>query len=164
MTDRKSQFEMSIDTRTLYDLLIKANVGDTVTFTAMSEALGRPVQGSEPSLQSALRHAFNQDECAFGNVRTVGYRRLTDAEIVGSGEIETSLIRRRAKKAGKRLSYVENYDKMTPDEKIKHNSYMSIFSALSQITKTSAIKKIEGAVAKHGESLPLAKTLEAFKQ
>lgn len=163
MIDKLTRFEMSIDTRTLYELIMKAEIGDTVTFESMKSALGRPVEGNEPSLQSALRHAFNQDDRYFANVRKVGYKRLTDIEIVGSGEIETSHIRRRAKRAGKRLTLVQDFSKLTPDERIRHNTYLSIFSAMAQITKNSAVKKLEGVVKQSGESLPLAKTLEALK-
>lgn len=161
--DKQSRFEMSIDTRTLYELLMKAEIGETVTFTAMSAALGHVVMGGDPALQSALHHAFNQDERPFANVRKVGYKRLTDAEIIASGDIETGAIRRRAKRAGKRLTFVEDFDSLTSGEKIKHNTFLSVFAAMAQITKASALKKIETEVSRTGESLPVAKTLEAFK-
>lgn len=159
----KTKFEMSIDTRITYDLLMKAAIGETVTYAAIAKELGRPVSGAEPHLQSALHRCLSNDNRVFANVSRVGYKRLGDVEIVATGERETEMLRRRAKRAGKRLTCVENFDGLPNDMKVKHNTYLSMFGAISAMTKTGAVKKLEGEVFRAQAALPLAKTLEAFK-
>lgn len=159
----KTKFELSIDTRIVYDLLMKAAVGDTVTFTAIGKELGREVHGAEPHLQSALHRCQSNDNRVFANIRKVGYKRLSDAEIVTTGERETEMLRRRAKRAGNRLTCVENFDGLPNDLKVKHNTYLSLFGAITAMSKTGSVKKLEGEVFRAQAALPLAKTLEAFK-
>lgn len=156
-------FEMSIDTRMIYDHLSKAEIGDTVNFTALSEAIGQRVEGATPSVQSALRRLQNLDGRIFANVRGVGYQRLSDNEIVKTSESSRDLIRRHAAKSVRRLSCVVDFDGLPNDLKIKHNAGMSMFGAIANMLKPSSVRALENEVAKAQASLPLAKTLEAFK-
>lgn len=162
MTDKKTLFEMSIDTRMLYDRLKKAEIGEAVTFKQMGEILGRSVDGSCSNLQSAL-HRLEGEGVAFANVRGEGYQRMNDIEVVNSAEHSREGIRKKAKRAIKRLTCVQVFDALPNDLKVKHNAALSGFGAIASIMSPGRVKALEEQVAKAGAQLPLAKTLEAFK-
>jgi len=162
MTDKKTLFEMSIDTRMLYDRLKKAAVGEVVSFAQMTDTLGRQVEGANSNLQSALRR-LEGEGIAFANVRGVGYQRMNDVEVVNTAEHAREGIRRKAKRAVKRLTCVQEFDKLPNELKVKHNAALSGFGAIASIMSPGRVKALEEQVMKAGAQLPLAKTLEAFK-
>lgn len=164
MENGKTLFELSIDTRTLYDLLAKADHNQTVTYTEMTDLLGRHVEGGDPNLQSALRRVENLDGIVFGNVLGVGYKRLSDIEIVQTSEREITAIRRRAKRAGRRVTRIADFDSLPNEVKVRHNAALSLFGALNIMTKPKQVKKLESAVAAAAKELPLGRTLEVFTQ
>lgn len=155
-------FQVSIDTKLVVDRFKQAAVGEVVSFKALSEALGRKVEGDCPNVQSALRILLN-DHTVFENVRSIGYKRLNDVEIVGTAERDREALRRRAKKTVKRLSSVREFDKLPNDMKIKHNAAMSGFGAIAAMLTTGRMKRLEEKVEVAQQQLPLAKTLECFK-
>lgn len=162
MTDKKTLFEMSIDTRMLYDRLKKAVIGEVISFTQMGEILGRTVAGDCGNVQSAL-HRLEGEGIAFANVRGEGYQRMNDIEVVNSAEHAREGIRRKAKRAVKRLTCVQEFDKLPNELKVKHNAALSGFGAIASIMSPGRVKTLEEHVARAGAQLPLAKTLEAFK-
>lgn len=162
MTERKTTFEMSIDTRTIYDRLKKAAIGEVVSFAQLSELLGRKIAGDCSNLQSAL-HRLEGEGTAFANVRGTGYQRMNDIEVVNTSESAREGIRRKAKRAIKRLTCVNEFDRLPNDMKVKHNAALSGFGAIAAIMSPGRVKALEQDVAKAGSQLPLAKTLEAFK-
>lgn len=163
MTDTKPAFEMSIDTRVIYDRLKSAAIGQTVTFDELSKELGRKVEGDSSNIQSALRRLVNTDGIVFDNVRGLGYKRLNDVEIVNTSERDREGMRRQARKIVKRLTCVSNFDALPNDMKIKHNAALSGFGAIAAIMTPGAMKKLEASVEQASQQLPLAKTLEAFR-
>lgn len=156
-------FELSIDTRLLYDHLRKTPIGETVSFDALSEVTGAPVHGSTSSLQSAIRRLQSIDGRIFASVRGVGYQRLSDVGIVRSTESARDTLRRRASRMIKRLACVEDFGALPKELQVKHNASMSMFGAIAHMLKPSSTKILEDQVAKAQAALPLAKTLEAFK-
>ena len=157
-------FEISIDTKLLYDELIASKAGDVVTYQQLGKAVSRVVTGGDPYLQSALHRAFKNDDAVFDNVRSVGYRRLTDAEIVKLSTKDTDTIRRRSRRAGEKLTKVVDFSALPLQQRIEHNARLSIFSAIAAMTKPSSVKKIETHAAVVDKQLALAETLEAFKR
>ncbi|TGU44645.1 hypothetical protein EN788_22275 [Mesorhizobium sp. M2D.F.Ca.ET.145.01.1.1] len=162
MEEKKTLFEMSIDTRMLYDRLKKAVTGEVISFTQMSEELGRPIAGDCSNLQSAL-HRLEGEGIAFANVRGSGYQRMNDIEVVNSAETAREGIRKKARRAIKRLTCVQKFDALPNELKVKHNAALSGFGAIASIMSPGRVKSLEEQVAKAGAQLPLAKTLEAFK-
>lgn len=160
----KPTFELSIDTRVLVDFLAKADVGQTVTYTDLSRVLGSVVNGATPCLHSALRHLERSKDMVFGNVRGVGYQLLSDAQIVQTGEHESQRIMRHAKRAGKRLTKVKDFDGLSEADRVAHNARLSLFGAIAAISKGSSYKKLAAAVEAGGtKELPIGRTLEVFR-
>lgn len=161
-TEKKSQFEMSIDTRTLYEKLKGVEIDEVVSFKSLSDLLGRKVAGDCSNLQSAL-HRLEGEGVAFANLRSVGYQRMNDINVVNTAESSREGIRKKAKRAIKRLTCVQEFDRLPNDMKVKHNAALSGFGAIAQIMSPGRVKSLEQEVMKAGAQLPLAKTLEAFK-
>lgn len=159
---KRPSFEMSIDTRLIYERMKQAAVGEVISFRALSEVIGNKVEGDNPSIQSALRKLLGE-EIVFENVRGVGYKRLNDVEIVQTYERDRVSIQRKARKAVKRLTCVQDFEALPNELKVRHNAAVSGFAAIANMLKTGSMKKLETAVEHAREQLPLAKTLEAFK-
>lgn len=160
----KPSFEIAVDTRLLHQTLSKAKPGDEISYAKLSEAVGYPVAGDNAHLQSAIRRCFSNDEMVFDNIRGVGYRRLTDEEIVSAATRDTDALRRRSRKAAKRLASVTTVDSMAPEKRVEHNARLSLFAAITAMTKPKAIDQLKANVSAFGNELPFAKTLEAFRK
>lgn len=88
------------ETRAIVDLLVSTPVGQTVTFAAMSGAIGRPIAERRHLIPRAMAIAAKESGAIFGGVRTVGYQRLPakDAHLLGAHT------RRRMQRSAKRTT------------------------------------------------------------
>lgn len=157
----RPNFEISADTRLLYQRLIEAGIGNTVTYADLSAAISRPVQGADPNLQSALRRAFREDGMVFDCVRKIGYRRLNDAEIVRSSGNDVSRLRRLTKRKARKL-FTADFDKLSNEERIAHNTNASVFGAVAVALSKRSVEAVSKAVSSAGKELPVADTLRLF--
>lgn len=159
---QKNVFEISVDTRMVYDRMKQCVVGEVISYRTIGEILGRAVDGSCSNVQSAL-YMLERDGVAFANVRGTGYQRMDDVEIVGTAESVRKAIRRKAERGAKRLTCVQDFGALPNELKVKHNAALSGFGAIASIMSPGRMKSLEASVEKAGAQLPLAKTLEAFK-
>lgn len=160
----KSIPELSIDARLLIDLLSKVGIGETVGYDTLSEAIGRDVRGTAYSqLATARRHLLRDKQMVFEAVHNVGIKRLSDAEIVATGESAVGRVRRAARRGTQRLTSVQDFDALPNALKLKHNAYLSTLGAIGMLAKGSAVKKVEEAVSASSGALPIGRTLELFR-
>lgn len=170
-----SIFEISVEARLLYARLKDVSVGEVVRYTELAAIGGHSMERDEgtgkrrfPSklhsaLSTARRRAQKDDFIILDAVYGEGLKRLSDHEIVGTSQRYIDGTRRASRRAAKRLACVVDFDDLPAEAKVQHNTYMSLFGALSTITKAHAVKKLEGRVQQAHQQLPLLKTLEAFK-
>ena len=71
-------------------------------------------------------------------------------------------IKKTARRAAARILGTD-YGSLGDEAQVRHNAYVSLLGAVASITKPSSVRKVESKVAESRQSLPLAKTLEAFK-
>lgn len=161
MTNKRPDFLPSIDNQMIGELFHAAEVGETVTYAAMSEAVGYTVDGGSGVVQSARRRIERDYDMVFAAVRSEGFRRLSSAEIVQESERGVMKLRRGAKRAARKLGRVE-YEELSPDEQVQHNARLSLLGAMAALGQKSAEKKVVTAVEKAGATLPLGKTLALF--
>lgn len=159
---KPAMFEASPDARLLRARLKRAEVGELVTYTELSGVVSRTVTGAFGPLRTALRSLLNDEGRAFGVVRGVGMKRLSDVEIVEAADGDVDSIRRKARRSARRLTAVQHYDKLEPKQQLAHTARLSIFGAISSMTTDSAIKKVEAAATGRATELPIAETLKAF--
>lgn len=112
---------------------------------------------------AAKKLVLSERGIVMDSVRTIGFKRLSDGEIIGLGHGYSRKIRRASRLACNKISRV-NYDELSNEKKIAHNTYMSVLGAVSVITQPSKIKTIERAVEKAHSKIEIGETLELMKK
>lgn len=159
----KSFPELSVDTQLLFDRLIKAKIGETVTYQELSGLIGADVQGrARGLLRTARKKAMREERMVFGVVRNVGLKRLDDSGIVSTGQLTLAKIRRQARMGMVQLACVRNFDAMPNEAKVAHNTHMSMLGALVAATKPTKVKALESKIAAAGDKLPVGRTIAAL--
>lgn len=158
----RPSFELSVDTRLIYQEAVKFKVGDIITYEAVAKIVGRPVDGSFGPLQSALRRARKNEGMEFGSITGVGYKVLSDEEIVASSTRDIERHHRGARRAARKLANVRAFDGLTKESQAKHNAALSIFGVIGAVSTVGAVKKVEIATASAQRELPMAQTLKAL--
>lgn len=151
-------FQLSTDAKTLANMLKAVEVGGVITYKAMSKAIGRDVTAAaRPVLATARNIVQREHRMVFDCVRTEGLKRLNDSEIVDLSDQAMDRIRRTAKRTGGKLMCVD-YDSMPKEKQTKHNASLSMFGAISELSKHASTKRLEREIEKHGgDQLPVAK-------
>ncbi len=158
---------VSIDVKTIHARLAKLGVGETVTYDELSKLIGREVRtgGSAAWVLSRARHkCLYEDGIVISSVMKVGVKRLSDAEIVDTGQDIVSRIHNMTVTGMRRLSAIKSYDALTGDRKVKFNAYTSICGTLGHFTKSKQVEAVSKAAEKSGGQLPLQRMLEAFQE
>lgn len=161
MSDRP-MFEMSADSRLLYQRLRRAAVDEVVTYTELSAEIHRPVSGATPALRTAIDAARRDDDIVFAAVRGIGMKRLNDVDIVDQSTADAVAIRRRAKRAAVKLTKVSDYSALPAGKQLEHTARLSIFAAIAEISSDKSIRKVAAAAGGRAGELPISETLRAF--
>ena len=159
---KKSIPEMAIDTRLLLQRLLKAKIGEVITYKELNEVISRDVQQeANGCLQSAMKAALRH-EMVFSTMRGIGIKRLTDRELAGIGEATRNHITRSARIAMRKMGLVRDFKALTNEEKIRHNTGLAMLGAVAHISSPKQAKALEGKINATMSVLPVQKTLEAF--
>jgi hypothetical protein len=153
--------EHAIQIEALVAALNALPVGQTITYDALSEAIGKRVQTDDGRflLIRARRLAEKQTGTLFATVFGVGVKRLPADEAAGVGSDVRQRIRRSANRTYARLSDIR-YNDITPDVRQRIDAERSLMGAIASLaTQTSA-----NSVAKHTQTgpVPVAKLLAAI--
>lgn len=160
---RKTIPEMSIDTRVCVNRLKEAKSGEVIPYKELSELIGRDVQNSAYSVLFSARRIVERDyRIVFHPIRSIGLKRLDDTGIVSVGESTLSKIRKVTKRGIKQIACVQDFNNLSQEQKIKHNTYLSMLGVMHHASQGKSVQKLENKVREAQASLPLAKTLEAF--
>ena len=162
MTDEPSRHiaEISVDTQLLVERLRKVGVGETISYAELTGTISRDVQGSaRGNLYTARRTLQRDDNVVFGVVVGEGMKRLNDSEIVSTATSDRVGIRRRSRRAARRLACVQDFDSLPSEAKIRHQAAISLFGVISAIARNSETKRLEAAVEQAQNKLPVAATL-----
>jgi hypothetical protein len=168
MSDRKAfkplpqTFEMSTETRRLYEMLLATGIGELITYARLSAELGRTIGGGDHHLQAARNRALKLDGAVFQNLPRIGYRRLNDEQIVATAPETRLRLRREIRRGARIMACVSEFDRLPNRAKIEHNAQLSILGALGAALKPEAVKRVEDGVRRVQKSLPVAETLQAF--
>ena len=155
-------FEASPDARLLRGRLKAVEIGQMVTYVELSAVVSRTVGGAFGPLRTALRSLLHDEQRVFGVVRGIGLKRLSDAEIVEAADSDIDSVRRKARRAARKLTSVQDFAAMDPAKQLAHTARLSIFGAIGHMTTESAVRKIETAATGRATELPIAETLKAF--
>lgn len=153
---KQPTFQLSSDSKALIEVLSSAAVGDLISYGSLNKAIGRDVRKFRGSLHSAISVLERQSQRVFSCIPTEGYKRLSDKEIISSADFATRKIRRAARRSARKLACVK-FDDLPADQKLAHNARMTIMALVTETTGSSAVKRIELAVADSNAALPAAK-------
>lgn len=150
---------LSPETAALHEALITVPIGETITYAALTEAIGRnAAREGRASLESARRIALRDQGIAFAVVRKVGLRRLRAEEAPEIGCGYRRKIRRTAGRALYTMQRVaETSNGLAPDAQRRLNAEMSAHGLLGHLAKDNATRAFEA-----DKAMPAAKAGRAF--
>ncbi len=146
--DEDGRYEYYADVYVIRDLFAQAEIGETISFQQIADLLGRAVDGS---MYGAIHQAKilleKEDRMVFGNIRNVGYKRLTDPEIIESFEVDRRRLRRKAQRAARRLTNVNDYSTLSPENKIIHQAGLGVLAAVARVTAPKMLENVKDTVS-----------------
>jgi|GEM_PF-3209208 len=152
---------LSAEVRALADLFGAAPIGGTVTFAAMTAALGQPIQARRYLAVRALHVCTRESGAIFGSVRSVGYQRIEpkNAHILGSHT------RGRIRRASKRTAdaIVAAITSTNDISDIDQRKAWAEVNSLSLIRHIATDKQVSAASAEP-KAEPLAIVMRRFAQ
>lgn len=155
--------QTSVDARLLYERLVTLNIGESISYAALSAVVGRNVQDEAHGiLRTARRMAEREDQIVFGTIVGEGLRRLSDPEIVDTGDHAMLRLRRTARRGANTVTAVGDFNALPNDKKIKHNTLLSLLGTVAAFVRPSVMKKLETSVANNAGKLSVGDTLKAF--
>lgn len=149
-------FAASADAKTLADLMRSVAVGDMLSYDSMSDAIGRDVTAERSVIYTARSIVQREDRIVFDTICKQGLKRLADDEIVSLGDRARSRVRKIAKRTTQSIACV-NYDEMSRESQVKHNTALSMFGVMLELATNKSFVKLEKHVATAGTELPVGK-------
>lgn len=163
MDNLRPDFQMGLDARLLFDRLMKAKVGDVITYTELSSIIGKSVQEvGYGSLATARKNVIKEKRMPFSTILKIGLKAMNDQEIVEKSVSSIRRIRKAAKKNFEELGLVKDYNSLNNESKIRHNAHASLFGAIHHVSKATSVKRLEGKVQIAHEKLSIERTLDLF--
>jgi hypothetical protein len=152
---------LSPDTRALADRLVATQVGDTITFGQMSDAIGRDIAARRHLIPRAIAIAAREAGAIFGSIRGVGYRRLEPAEAHILGAHARQRLRRSTRRASDAiLSAVTRANDLPEPAKLRAYAEVNALSLLRHL----ATDKVVSAAAGEAKPEPVAVTARRFAE
>jgi len=152
---------MSAECRALADLFAATPVGGTVTYAAMTQAIGRSIADRRYLIPRAAHVATRETGAIFGSVRRVGYQRLApqDAHMLGSHT--RSRIRRSAKRTADAIVAAVTATNDMPDA-AKRRAYAEV-NAMALIRHIATDKQVAAGTTEP-KSEPVGVVMRRFAQ
>jgi len=149
------------ETEAAIKLLKKAEIGRTVTWLELAEAMECEPTDHRESVASALR-SLERDGIIYASVRGIGYMRLDNSGIVDKEVEAGGRIRRAAKRSLKRLAVVEP-DKLEPQERIRYAVAFGVAGAVALCASREKRNLLEQTITTEGgKRLEIGDTMRLF--
>ncbi len=119
-------------------------LNEFIPYKELNDLIGRDVQHmARGSLSKAKFQLLKEQSMLFACVVGQGQKRLNDSGIVKSGEAAIKGIKRKTRRAILSMSALRDFEKLTNEEKFRHQAQLSIMGTLELMTKESTVKKID---------------------
>ena len=152
---------LSAECRALADLFAATPVGKTVTYAAMSQAIGRNIADRRYLAIRAMHVATRETGAIFGSVRGAGYMRLKPQDAHMLGAHTRGRIRRSAKRAADAIVAAVQSANDMPDD-AKRRAYAEV-NAMALVRHITADKQVSAA-ASEPKAEPVAITMRKFAE
>lgn len=155
--------EIEADIQALSAALEACPIGETVSYAALSEAIGRDVRNCRHVLAAARRQAEENTGHLFQTIRTVGVKRLTAEEIPAVGLGVMRHVRRSARAGMNRLAAVRVND-MPEGEARKIIAHRSMLGAIALVADGRKATSLLPDIEKTAQTVPAGRVLELFRK
>ncbi len=160
-----AEIEYIPDQQIIVDLFSGAAVGDVITFDSIADALGHDRRKLTSSVHTAIYNAqlvLEQDyQMVFSNIRGVGYKRLSDEEIVDRFEYDRRKLRKRAQRAASRLLNVQDFRALSPERRLTHQAALGVLAAISRTSSPAMVEAVKEEVKTvDSGKVPIGRILE----
>jgi hypothetical protein len=156
MQNNQPDFKLSSDTIAIARALETLAIGESISYNQLTGIIGRDITQFRNALESARHTVLRDKQMVFDTLRGVGLIRLNDSEIVDLSDKAREQSRKLAKRIAKKLVCV-NYNSLSKEKQVKHNTALSMFGVIAELSSSSSVKRLEQKIEEHGGSLPLAK-------
>jgi hypothetical protein len=137
--------------------------GEVIPYFRLSQTIGRNVQREGYGcLTTARRLLQRENRILFSPVKGVGLKRLTDSEITSIGPQTLLRINRSSRQGAQKLTCIKKFASLTNEEKIRHNTALSILGVFFEISQSKSVNRIGQTVAVLQKQLPLREALTAL--
>lgn len=137
-------------------------IGDTITWNAITLAIGSDATAHRGSIQTARRE-LQKEGILFASVPGVGYKRLDDSGIVHSEADASARLTRSAKRSLKRLSVVKP-ENLHPLDRTQYAVTTAVAGAIALCGGRQKRALIEQAVTDKGGALEIGETMKLFQK
>lgn len=156
-----STTERNADARAIKALLETIQVGETVTFDALSDAIGRGIRQSMYLFYAAAKDLNGEIGAVFASVRGVGYKRLPGDALASVGETARRRIRRSAKGATRTITNAaRRANDLSPEQTRRINAELSVLGLAAHVAGSGFVKQVEET--KPDAPMPTAHVARAF--
>lgn len=152
---------LSAECRALADLFAAAPVGGTVTYAAMSHAIGRSIADRRYLALRAMQVATRETGAIFGSVRGTGYMRLKPQDAHMLGAHARGRIRRSAKRAADAITAAVQAANDMPDD-AKRRAYAEV-NAMALVRHITTDKQVSAA-STEAKAEPVGVVMRRFAQ
>lgn len=152
------------DTQLLIDRFRTLAVGEVLTYEDIEKIIGQSVKPGTKGYSRVLkaRQVCVRDHgLVIDSEPKVGVKRLTPSETIGAGQRSIVKANREAKRGIKTIVTVD-YNALSNDDRIRHNTVASHLGVLQEITSNKSQAKLHGVMSTAHQKLSLGRTLEAF--
>ena len=164
---KKGAAELSKATEALVRYLRSMTIGQFVSYADLSAVAHVDVRshakGNHHLYQARviLRRDYQME---FDTIKKVGIKRLNDSGCVAKAKTAIPRTHNAAKRGIQTLQCIRDFEGMTPEERVSHNTAMTLMGAMLEVTRAKGVQRLEKAVADFGLVLPLADTLQIFQK
>lgn len=152
---------LAIETKIVLERLAKAKPGEVVRYDELNTLTGCDVRKRRNCLTTPINKLLAEQAKVFIAERGVGIKLLTNEEIPTLGARDISRVGRIAKRCIRKLTAVD-YDALSEQGKITHNTGLTILSLVQRGSTSKSMTLVGEAVAKRTNPLPLGDTLKLF--
>jgi hypothetical protein len=160
----RSIAELSADAAILISELGKREKGSTVTYEEFEKLIGYDVRNNRGILVTVKNRLLRDHELVLDSVPKVGYRILSDAEVV-EGLLRTDRERRRrAATKSKQKAAVVDMSKLNEMQKISYLAEVTVAHVVIDSSGDKSIKQLSLSLSGATAPLALNNALDALKK
>lgn len=161
MSDLRSIPDRSASTWAAVRLLAAAQVGEVVTYEALTKVIGRDAQHAGAHHVRSARFVVKREHAmVFACVVNVGVKRLPDDEKIAEARGRLRRSASQAREGLRSLACVDDFSALTPEMKIQHNTTAAQLGAIRAMATSKTAKRLEAKIGDQLQRLSPGETLK----